>query len=582
METPPSTTTTTTTVDSFDADPPPSKLRLMCSYGGHIVPRPHDKSLCYIGGDTRIIVIHRNNTSLSDLHHRLSKTLNLQQQQPFTLKYQLPNEDLDSLISVSTDEDLENMIDEFDRLNNNNKNSGGGGRLRLFLFPNISSNTSIEQLLETGSTKSEDWFLNALNGKLSNFSISDRGFSESSSVNCLLGLDDDFVTKGRKNSGNGNVNNQEPNSPMVDKNSSFGSTSSTPSLVGANLPPIRVHVEENPKVGLEEQLQPISSGAVRNNIKQEEYANRNFSDDEKSDHGGYRLVQQVQPQVQVQQQQQILPSPGSVSSEGSVTNPLSRQRQVIYQEPIIQIQSRVPANQVDIKSGDQNNSNKVQMQPQFHEPGYVLSNQYDQNHPQLHQAQQFVHPGSQYIPVGAMPMSPYYQIYQNHPQQQHYSHQPVLDQQQYPLYYVPARQTQTYNLPIQQPSYSESAPNVPSSRPQTPPSAYNQGRNVPSSKPEMYVAPQLVQVPSGQQQAQYVGIPQIHHPSQSMAPSSGANSTYTYEFADPSQAQMYYTQQVPPQLAAQYQTMTSAPTMVTSSNDALAQLPTENIRTAQP
>ncbi|KAL0360459.1 UNVERIFIED_CONTAM: hypothetical protein Sradi_3730400 [Sesamum radiatum] len=64
--------------DSWNANPPPpqppQKLRLMCNYGGHIVPRPHDKTLCYGGGDTRIIVIDRH-TSLSVLHHRLSKTL---------------------------------------------------------------------------------------------------------------------------------------------------------------------------------------------------------------------------------------------------------------------------------------------------------------------------------------------------------------------------------------------------------------------------------------------------------------------------------------------------------------------------
>ncbi|MEJ1538787.1 hypothetical protein, partial [Escherichia coli] len=48
--------------DSWDEQQQPSntaatttggKLRLMCSYGGHIFPRPHDKTLCYVGGDTR-------------------------------------------------------------------------------------------------------------------------------------------------------------------------------------------------------------------------------------------------------------------------------------------------------------------------------------------------------------------------------------------------------------------------------------------------------------------------------------------------------------------------------------------------
>ncbi|KAL2235039.1 UNVERIFIED_CONTAM: hypothetical protein Sindi_1236100 [Sesamum indicum] len=646
--------------DSWDADPPPpqppQKLRLMCSYGGHIVPRPHDKTLCYVGGDTRIIVIDRH-TSLSDLHHRLSKTL--LHNQSFSLKYQLPNEDLDSLISVTTDEDLENMVEEYDRLNS----AGGGlkpGRLRLFLFPKTSSN--IEQLLvETASTKSDDWFFNALNGKASTLSVaaSDRGFSETSSVNCLLGLDDDLVgkasavgkdpeaqTEASKIGGNGNANSvanhdvhSVPDSPMLETTSSFGSTSSSPSM--ANLPPIRVHVEENPKVGglgIEEQFQQISVGATGNvNLvlpqKQEEvggfvaagtvvsgvpvvvggdYANRVFSDDERSDHGGYRKTQQIQPQVQLQPQQVPqfqhkqtaavdLPSPDSVSSEGSMSNPLSRQRQAMYQESVMQIQcgnTRVTANQADLKTGDQSNTTKVQMQPQVQESGYVLSTQYDQNHPQLHHPQQFVHAGNQYIPAGAVPIASYYPIYPS--QQQHHPHQQILDQQ-YPFYFVPARTTQAYNLPVQQqPSYSELAPSAPSSRPQTPPpaslpphAAYNQAINAASSKPEMAAAmyrtaagtaPQLVQIPSSQHQAQYVGFTQIHHPSQSIAPSSAANSNYTYEFADPTHAQMYYSQPLPPQLAAQYQTLTSAPAM--AAHDASAQLPTENIkqqvRTLQP
>lgn len=261
------------------------------------------------------------------------------------------------------------MVEEYDRLTN----AGGGakrGRLRLFLFPKSSSN--IDEL--TSSNKSEDWFFNALNGKGS--SGSDRGFSDTSSVNCLLGLDDDLVGKavvekdaeaqleGSKTSGtvNGNFNgnyagNQDvhsvPGSPMPETSSSFGSTSSSPSV--ANLPHIRVRVEENPKVkgsGIEEQFQQMSVGVVGNGNsplpqKQEEagvfmaagsvvpglpavvggeYANRVISDDERSDHGGYRKVQYIQPQVQAQlQQRQIpqlqqkqssafdLPSPDSVS-----------------------------------------------------------------------------------------------------------------------------------------------------------------------------------------------------------------------------------------------------------------------------
>ncbi|KAL7090953.1 hypothetical protein ACP275_12G074900 [Erythranthe tilingii] len=688
--------------DSWDADPPPNqlsqKLRLMCSYGGHIVPRPHDKNLCYIGGDTRIIVIDRH-TSLSDLHHRLSKTL--LHNQSFSLKYQIPNEDLDSLISVTTDEDLENMVDEYDRLCNNSSVGGAAkpGRLRLFLFPKTSSN--IEQILvETTSTKSDDWFFNALNCKVSPLSAgaSDRGFSESSSVNCLLGLDDDSAGKataaaaaggrdgeaqldGSKIGGNGGGNNNAvnhdihslPDSPMLDTTSSFGSTSSSPSV--ANLPPIRVHVDETPKAavvlvsGIEDQFQQMSVMGVAGNVnlvqmqRQEEvggsvaagavvsgvpvvvsgdYSNRVFSDDERSDHsGGYRKVQQIQPQVQqVQLQSQQIPqflhqrqqtvafdlaSPDSVSSEGSVTNPLSRQRQPIYQDSIMQMQPSnttrvaIPTNQIDPKTGDQNNS-KVQMQqqqqPQAQESGYVLSTQFDQNHPQFQQhPQQYIHAANQYIPAGAIPMTSYYPMYPS--QQQHHPHQPILDPQ-YPFYFLPSRPNQAYTMPPMQQQQQQTSYNdySPTNRPQTPTptamaappqTAYNQPVNPPSSKPEMAAAaaaagvglyrtaagaapPQLVQHHHQQQQPQYVGFTHMHHPSQSVAPSSAAaNSNYTYEYADPNtHAQMYYNQGLTPQMVAQYQTMTSAasPSPTVVLQDASAQLPTENLkqqaRTVQP
>ncbi|KAK4409647.1 hypothetical protein Sango_0037700 [Sesamum angolense] len=524
------------------------------------------------------------------------------------------------------------------------------GRLRLFLFPKTSSN--IEQLLvETASTKSDDWFFNALNGKASTLSAaaSDRGFSETSSVNCLLGLDDDLVgkaaavgkdpeaqTEASKIGGNGNANSvanhdvhSVPDSPMLETTSSFGSTSSSPSM--ANLPPIRVHVEESPKVGglgIEEQFQQISVGATGNvNLvlpqKQEEVGGFVAAGTVVS---GVPVVVVVSMQIGffLMMKDQIMVGTGrhnkfspryNCSLSRFLSFSINKLLPLIY---LLQIQFQVlPVETISVGIDDVLGTvkeacqihylgrgklfiknHKVQMQPQVQESGYVFSTQYDQNHPQLHHPQQFVHAGNQYIPAGAVPIASYYPIYPS--QQQHHPHQQILDQQ-YPFYFVPARTTQAYNLPVQQqPSYSDLAPSAPSGRPQTPPpasmaphAAYNQAINAPSSKPEMAAgmyrtaagtAPQLVQIPSSQHQAQYVGFTQIHHPSQSIAPSSAANSNYTYEFADPTHAQMYYSQPLPPQLAAQYQTLTSTPAM--ASHDASAQLPTENIkqqvRTLQP
>ncbi|XP_022733488.1 protein eyes shut-like [Durio zibethinus] len=654
--------------DSWDDPAPPptlhSKVRLMCSYGGTIVPRPHDKALCYIGGDTRMVVVERN-TSLSSLHHRLS--LSLLQGRPFTLKYQLPSEDLDSLISVTTNEDLENMIDEYDRTCSQTTPSSKSSRIRLFLFPlnpegiPVSSH-SIGPIINN-STKSDEWFLNALNGT----GLLDRGFSDSATnVNCLLGLDDDrqgnVVEVGLKDEGSGSQKNMNlksqdvhsvPDSPMLETTSSFGSTSSSPSL--ANLPPIRVHAEDQKDhkiMGIEEQFAqftvtasaasgggvklqdevfvalsspppmpvgiPVSGGGVglSSGVVPGEYMNRGFSDDERSDHGipvGYRKPPPPQSQPQglpLQNQQKSssghdLASPDSVSSDSSFTNPLSRQKPVIYQDPVVQIPSganRIPTNPVDTKLNisDPNIIAGVQIQQPVQESGYIFQQpQFDQQQ-QPQQQQQFLHAGApHYIhhhPTGAVPISAYYPVFPS--QQQHHHHHTQIDQQ-YPLYYVPARQPQAFNLPVQQPTINEATTAIPSSRPQTPPNptmappvAY---RNAPIAKPEMAGAtgvyrttttgtPQLIQVPNSQHQQQYVGYSQIHHPSQSVAPPSAATATYAYEFTDPAHAQIYYTQPLAPTMPSQYQTMTAAAAVVLP--DASSQLPSDNmkpqIRTSQP
>ncbi|KAG0480977.1 hypothetical protein HPP92_011835 [Vanilla planifolia] len=255
--------------EPFPAAVAASKLRLMCSYGGRIVPRPTDRSLCYLGGDTRIVVVERH-TTLADLSAKLSR--NLLGGRSFTLKYQLPNEDLDSLISVTTDEDLDNMVDEYDRIVASTSASGGSGssrssRLRLFLFPSKpeSSPSSIGSLLD--DSKSENWFVDALNGAIGMDGLP-RGLSaDSSSVNCLLGLEDDSSVHSRSGisgvatgTGGGVLTEQEqlvlprpdssgklarhgldvqsvPDSPMVETASSFGSTSSAPCLESASHPP---------------------------------------------------------------------------------------------------------------------------------------------------------------------------------------------------------------------------------------------------------------------------------------------------------------------------------------------------------
>lgn len=102
------------------------KIKLLCSFGGRILPRPNDGKLRYVGGETRIISVRKNITQ-EGLMRKTFAICN----QTHIIKYQLPGEDLDALISVCSDEDLHHMIEEYEEL----ERAGGSQRLRIFLIP---------------------------------------------------------------------------------------------------------------------------------------------------------------------------------------------------------------------------------------------------------------------------------------------------------------------------------------------------------------------------------------------------------------------------------------------------------------
>ncbi|RVW65683.1 hypothetical protein CK203_050190 [Vitis vinifera] len=112
---------------SWDEPPSNYKVKFMCSYGGKIHPRPQDNQLAYVGGETKILSVDRN-IKFPGFMTKISSIC----EGEVCLKYQLPGEDLDALISVTNDEDLEHMMLEYDRLC---RPSNKQARLRLFLFP---------------------------------------------------------------------------------------------------------------------------------------------------------------------------------------------------------------------------------------------------------------------------------------------------------------------------------------------------------------------------------------------------------------------------------------------------------------
>lgn len=103
------------------------KVKFLCSFGGKILPRPSDGMLRYVGGQTRIISVRRDVT-FGELVQKMMDAYG----QPVVIKYQLPDEDLDALVSVSCPDDLDNMMEEYEKLLE--RSADGSAKLRVFLF----------------------------------------------------------------------------------------------------------------------------------------------------------------------------------------------------------------------------------------------------------------------------------------------------------------------------------------------------------------------------------------------------------------------------------------------------------------
>ncbi|KAG6421171.1 hypothetical protein SASPL_117720 [Salvia splendens] len=103
------------------------KVKFLCSFGGKILPRLSDGALRYVGGHTRIITVGRNVT-FSEFVQKMAAMY----VQNLVIKYQLPDEGLDALVTVSCADDLENMMDEYEKLIE--RSSDGSVKLRIFLF----------------------------------------------------------------------------------------------------------------------------------------------------------------------------------------------------------------------------------------------------------------------------------------------------------------------------------------------------------------------------------------------------------------------------------------------------------------
>ncbi|KAL4181359.1 hypothetical protein AMTRI_Chr12g236880 [Amborella trichopoda] len=108
------------------------KLKFLCSFWGKFIPRPSDGVLKYVGGHIRIISLRRGIG-----FQELQKMVDVYGQR-MVIKNQLPDEELDTLISVSCDEDLEKMMEEYDWL----LKTSPAQKLHVYLFFALEPDTS--------------------------------------------------------------------------------------------------------------------------------------------------------------------------------------------------------------------------------------------------------------------------------------------------------------------------------------------------------------------------------------------------------------------------------------------------------
>ncbi|KAF7838282.1 PB1 domain protein [Senna tora] len=85
-------------------------IKFLCSYGGKILPRSTDGELRYVGGHTRVLAVDPS-ISFSELMVKIGELCG----SSVKLKCSLPNGDLETLISITSDEDLANIIEEYNR-----------------------------------------------------------------------------------------------------------------------------------------------------------------------------------------------------------------------------------------------------------------------------------------------------------------------------------------------------------------------------------------------------------------------------------------------------------------------------------
>ncbi|XVE85157.1 hypothetical protein DITRI_Ditri17bG0069200 [Diplodiscus trichospermus] len=159
---------------------PNPTIKFLCSYGGKILPRYPDGKLRYHGGETRVLAVDRS-ISFAELSLKMGEMCGT----AVSLRCQLPTEDLDALVSITSDEDLVNLIEEYDRV----ASPPSSLKIRAFLSRPKSSKKTISP---PSSSASSSRLTKLLNRGLSmaKKNKKNRGLSEVAMGGMLMSFED--------------------------------------------------------------------------------------------------------------------------------------------------------------------------------------------------------------------------------------------------------------------------------------------------------------------------------------------------------------------------------------------------------
>ncbi|PKU59582.1 hypothetical protein MA16_Dca023942 [Dendrobium catenatum] len=168
------------------------KVNIRCRFGGKLMPRLSDGALHYVGGRTRITDFRRDLT-LQELYCKMEEIYG----GPANICYKLPDQNLDRLVSISTAEDLKNMLNKYDYLKKTAK--CGYPRLHIFLFPLSNRENSLADVNDAACNNSGLSCIEEVNGATKAHGFKTYKNDDQKAATSMLHVDDKGDRSGNEN-----------------------------------------------------------------------------------------------------------------------------------------------------------------------------------------------------------------------------------------------------------------------------------------------------------------------------------------------------------------------------------------------